>query len=65
MMNNLKLEQIKENIRTINPNFTDELLDLLYEYICTRQISGLYNSLKDDKVQKVMKEITLSSLITK
>lgn len=35
-MNQIQLEQIKENIRTINPNFTDELLDLLYEYIITR-----------------------------
>ena len=29
-MNNL--EQLKENIRKINPEITDELLDLLYEY---------------------------------
>ena len=28
-----KIEEVKENIRTINPEITDELLDLLYEYI--------------------------------
>ncbi|MBQ2887142.1 MAG: hypothetical protein IJE43_25810 [Alphaproteobacteria bacterium] len=36
-MNNIDLykdlKEIKENIRTINPEITDELLDLLYEYV--------------------------------
>lgn len=27
-----KIEEVKENIRTINPEITDELLELLYEY---------------------------------
>ena len=27
------LEEIKKEIRIINPNITDELLDLLYEYV--------------------------------
>ena len=27
------LEEIKKEIRTINPEFTDKLLDLLYEYM--------------------------------
>lgn len=35
-MNNInlyeKIEEVKENIRTINPEITDELLELLYEY---------------------------------
>lgn len=31
------LEKIKEEIRTINPEITDELLDLLYEYIFTKE----------------------------
>lgn len=34
-MSNTKknLEEIKEKIRTINPEITDELLDLLYEFV--------------------------------
>lgn len=31
-----ELEKIKENIRSINPDITDELLDLLYEYFSKR-----------------------------
>lgn len=27
------LEEIKKEIRIINPNITDELLNLLYEYV--------------------------------
>ena len=34
-----ELNIIKEKIRTINPNFTDELLDLLYEYV-TKKFSN-------------------------
>ncbi len=30
------IEEIKEKIRTINPNITDELLELLYEFIMIR-----------------------------
>ena len=28
-----ELQEVKEKIRTINPEITDELLDLLYEYV--------------------------------
>lgn len=31
-----ELEKIKEKIHTVNPEITDELLDLLYEYVMTR-----------------------------
>ncbi len=31
-----RLNEIKEKIRTINPEITDELLELLYEYIMMR-----------------------------
>lgn len=31
------LEEIKKEIHTINPDITDELLDLLYEYVSIRQ----------------------------
>lgn len=30
-------EEIKKEIHTINPDITDELLDLLYEYVSIRQ----------------------------
>lgn len=30
------INEIKKEIRTINPMLSDELLDLLYEYIFTR-----------------------------
>lgn len=33
-----ELNIIKEKIRTINPNFTDELLDLLYEFIIRKHV---------------------------
>ena len=44
-MDEKKLEQIKEKIHTINPEITDELLDLLYEYI----FSKYYNNIKKEK----------------
>ncbi len=34
--NSQRLNEIKEKIRTINPEITDELLELLYEYIMMR-----------------------------
>jgi hypothetical protein len=33
-----KIQEIKDKIRTINPNITDELLDLLYEYVITKYV---------------------------
>lgn len=32
-----RLDEIREKIRTTNLNITDELLDLLYEYITVRR----------------------------
>mgnify|MGYP004596138551 CR=1 FL=1 len=29
----MNLEKIKKEIQTIEPNFSDELLDLLYKYV--------------------------------
>lgn len=46
-MDEKKLEQIKEKIRTINPEITDELLDLLYEYI----FSKYYNNIMKERNQ--------------
>ena len=33
------LNEIRERIRTINPTFTDELLDLLYEYMFVKYLN--------------------------
>lgn len=51
-MDEKKLEQIKEKIRTINPEITDELLDLLYEYI----FSKYYNNIKKEIINQITKE---------
>lgn len=63
------LEQIKEKIRTINPEITDELLDLLYEYFKMRQ-SQSYNeylqALKQDKeFANFIQNVTIKSILTK
>ena len=51
-MDEKKLEQIKEKIRTINPEITDELLDLLYEYIFRKY----YNNIKKEIINQITKE---------
>lgn len=33
-------EEIKKEIHTINPDITDALLDLLYEYMFTKHLNG-------------------------
>lgn len=33
------LDEIREEIHTINPEFSNELLDLLYEYIMTKHVT--------------------------
>lgn len=60
-----KLEQIKEKIRTINPEITDELLDLLYEYNCTRQRIIMNNSLNDENFNKAIQEVISNRLVRK
>ena len=45
------LKQIKEKIRTINSEITDELLDLLYEYI----FSKYYNNIMKE-INQISKE---------
>lgn len=62
---NGKLNEIKEKIRTTHPSITSELLDLLYEYISVRHANELYETLKSDEVQKLIKDTTLDRLITK
>lgn len=43
------LEEIKKEIRTINPAFTDELLDLLYEYVFAKHYKDIVDSLSKNK----------------
>lgn len=65
MNSSTKLEQIKENIRTLNPIFTDELLDLLYEYYNVRKVNEISTCLKDKKIQKTINDVTINKLIAK
>lgn len=55
--------EIKEKIRTENPIFTDELLDLLYEYFkirCENNINDYVNSLRNNEAfSDKMKDIVL------
>ena len=59
-------ETIKKNIRTINPIFTDELLNLLYEYLFLRHSSECLISLQDIKedisLKNKISEVTLQLL---
>lgn len=59
-------ETIKKNIRTINPIFTDELLNLLYEYLFLRHSSECLISLQDIKedisLKNKISEVTLSAI---
>lgn len=61
------LQEIKEKIRTINPEITDELLDLLYEFFELRQNQNFHkhlDSLKQDKeFVKYLQNATLGSIL--
>lgn len=65
MKSSTKLERIKDNIRTLNPIFTDELLDLLYEYYNVRKVNEISTCLKDKKIQKTINDVTINKLIAK
>jgi hypothetical protein len=45
---------IKERIHTINPTITDELLDLLYEYLVARYSNDIQENLKDCDLQGLL-----------
>lgn len=60
-----KLDKIKENIRTINPEITDELLDLLYEYISEMNLVRLQESLNNKTIRENFKKVTINKLVTK
>ena len=49
-----KLEQIKEKIRTINPAITDELFDLLYEYIMCKYVVDFKENVNPTDFQNVI-----------
>lgn len=57
------LEEIKKEIHTINPDITDELLDLLYEYVSIRQHENMLDFLNNySSYQKELKKIVYDSL---
>ena len=53
-----KLDELKNKIHTVNPNITDELLDLLYEYITKRTYENMRDIKKDEIFQKYVSSIT-------
>ncbi len=63
--NSQRLNEIKEKIRTINPEITDELLELLYEYFTVCYFDELITELKNPEFQKRINEVTKNILVTK
>lgn len=49
----MELNEIKKQIRAINPMFTDELLDLLHEYFCQRNNIDILHSLNSKKIKNI------------
>lgn len=47
----MELNEIKKQIRAINPMFTDELLDLLHEYFCQKNNIDILHSLDSKKLK--------------
>lgn len=57
------LEEIKKEIHTINPDITDELLDLLYEYVSIRQYENILDFVNNYNLyRKELKKIVYDSL---
>ena len=57
------LEEIKKEIHTINPDITDALLDLLYEYVSIRQHENMLDFVNNySSCQKELKKIVYDSL---
>lgn len=57
------LEEIKKEIHTINPDITDELLDLLYEYVSIRQHENMLDFVNNYNLyRKELKKIVYDSL---
>lgn len=56
-------EEIKKEIHTINPDITDELLDLLYEYVNIKQHENMLDFLNNySSCQKEIKKSVQESL---
>ena len=57
------LEEIKKEIHTINPDITDALLDLLYEYVSIRQHENMLDFFNNYNLyRKEFKKIVYDSL---
>lgn len=54
-----KLDEIKNKIHTVNPNITDELLDLLYEYVAERTYEIMYDAKNNEVLQEYVSSMTL------
>lgn len=61
-----KIDIIKNKIQTINPSVTDELLDLLYEYMIEKRHEKdqecMHNEEAFKSAQKALKEFQMMSL---
>lgn len=57
------IDEIKKNIHTINPQITDEVLDLLYEYIVTRKSNEDFQSIQAAQldIKGIIKSIILNN----
>ena len=52
-----RLEEIKNKIRTINPDITDELLDLLYEFIIAKHTTDITKCLKNPDLESILQYV--------
>lgn len=52
-----ELNIIKEKIRTINPEITDELLDLLYEFIVRKHVVDFKTYVTNESVSDVLQYV--------
>ena len=48
------LEEIKKRIHTINPDITDELLDLLYEYMFTKYLNNYKEKIRTNDLKDII-----------
>ena len=59
------IDETKKNIHTINPQITNELLDLLYEYIMIRKSNENYKSIQNDKQLNIFTDqLNIKGVIT-
>lgn len=50
----MNMNNITEKIHTINPAFSEELLDLLYEYIFTKYSNNLQKNTDSNDIQTLL-----------